>query len=103
MNAIAQQSLFAKINSLSPEQEAKVDGFVEFLSAGARRFAALDRLLAIGPALEAAGVAPMSEEDIRAEIDAARAERRARTAYATPAVQPEESTRSHGLSEESTP
>ena len=88
MNAIAQQSLFAKINSLSPEQEAKVDGFVEFLSAGARRFAALDRLPAFAPALEAAGVAPMSEEEIQAEIDAARAVRRARAAYVTPAVQP---------------
>jgi hypothetical protein len=80
MTAIAQQSLFTKINSLSPEQVAQVDGFVEFLSASSRRVAALDRLLVIAPALEAAGVAPMSEEEIQAEIDAARAERRARQA-----------------------
>ena len=80
MNAIAQQSLFSKIKALSPEQMAQVEGFVEFLSASARRYAALDRLLAIAPALEAAGVAPMSEDEIQAEIDAARAERRARQA-----------------------
>jgi hypothetical protein len=35
-------------------------------------------LLAIAPALEAAGVEPMTEEEINAEIKAARAERRAR-------------------------
>jgi hypothetical protein len=38
----------------------------------------MDRLLAIAPALEAAGVEPMSDEEINAEIKAARAERRAR-------------------------
>lgn len=80
MTAIAQQSLFAKIKALSPEQVAQVDGFVEFLSASSRRYAALDRLLAIAPALEAAGVVPMSEEEIQAEVDAARAARRARQA-----------------------
>ncbi len=80
MSSIAQQSLLAKINALSPEQVAQVDGFVEFLSANSRRFAALDRLLAIAPALEAAGIAPLSEEEVQAEIDAARAERRARQA-----------------------
>jgi hypothetical protein len=80
MTAITQQSLFAKIKALSPEQVAQVDGFVEFLSASARRHVALDRLLAIAPALEAAGVTPMSEDELQAEIDAARAERRARRA-----------------------
>lgn len=38
---------------------------------------ALDRLLAIAPALEAADVPPMSDEEIAAEVHAARAERRA--------------------------
>ncbi|WP_395346469.1 hypothetical protein [Variovorax sp. UC122_21] len=80
MTAITQQSLFAKIKALSPEQVAQVDGFVESLSASARRHVALDRLLAIAPALEAAGVTPMSEDELQAEIDAARAERRARRA-----------------------
>lgn len=80
MSSIAQQSLFAKIKALSPEQVAQVDGFVEFLLASSNRVAALDRLLAIAPALEAAGIAPLSEEEVQAEIDAARAERRPRQA-----------------------
>jgi hypothetical protein len=38
----------------------------------------MDRLFTVAPALEAAGVEPMSDEEINAEIKAARAERRAR-------------------------
>lgn len=38
---------------------------------------ALDRLLAIAPALEEAGIEPVSEGWVNAEIEAARAERRA--------------------------
>lgn len=78
MNAIAEQSLLSKIRTLSPQQVAEVEDFVEFLAAKARKRSALDRLLAIAPALEAAGGAPMSESDTAAEVDAARAERRAR-------------------------
>jgi hypothetical protein len=78
MNAIAEQALISKIKTLSPQQVAEVEDFVEFLAAKAARRAALDRLLAIAPALEAAGVEPMSEEEIAAEVKAARAERRAR-------------------------
>jgi hypothetical protein len=55
-----------------------VEDFVDFLTAKARKRAAIDRLLAIAPALEAAGVEPMSDEEINAEIKAARAERHAR-------------------------
>ena len=78
MNAIAEQALISKIKALSPQQVAEVEDFVEFLAAKAARRAALDRLLAIAPALEAAGVEPMSEEVIATEVKAARAERRAR-------------------------
>lgn len=78
MNAIAEEALISKIKTLSPQQVAEVEDFVEFLAAKAARRAALDRLLAIAPALEAAGVAPMSEEEIATEVKAARAERRAR-------------------------
>ena len=78
MNAIVEQALISKIRTLSPQQVAEVEDFVEFLAAKAARRAALDRLLAIAPALEAAGVAPMSEEEIATEVKAARAERRAR-------------------------
>ncbi len=77
MNAIIEQALISKIRTLSPQQVAEVEDFVEFLAAKAARRAALDRLLAIAPALEAAGVGPMSEEEIATEVKAARAERRA--------------------------
>jgi hypothetical protein len=78
MNATVEQALLSKIRSLSPQQVAEVENFVEFLSAKSKKNAALDRLLAIAPALEAAGQPPMSEDEIAAEIAAARAERRAR-------------------------
>jgi Protein of unknown function (DUF2281) len=75
MNATVEQALLSKIRSLSPQQVAEVEDFVEFLSAKSKKNAALDRLLAIAPALEAAGQAPMSEDEIAAEIAAARAGR----------------------------
>jgi hypothetical protein len=78
MNATVQQSLITKIKTLSPQQVAEVEDFVEFLAAKSKRRAAFDRLLAIAPALEAAGVQPMSEDEIAAEVKAARAQRRAR-------------------------
>lgn len=80
MNAIVEQALMRKLKSLSPQQLAEVQDFVEFLAAKAKRQAAWDRLLAVAPALEAAGVAPMTEDEIDAEIQAARAERRAKAA-----------------------
>jgi Protein of unknown function (DUF2281) len=78
MNAAVEQALLSKIRSLSPQQVAEVEDFVEFLSAKSKKNLALDRLLAIAPALEVAGQQPMSEDEIAAEIAAARAERRAR-------------------------
>jgi hypothetical protein len=73
-----EQALFDKLKALPPQQRAEVEDFVDFLTAKARKRAAMDRLLAIAPALETAGVEPMSDEEINAEIKAARAERRAR-------------------------
>jgi len=86
MDAVAEQTLLSKIKTLSPQQVAEVDDFVEFLSARARRKAALDRILAIAPALQAAGLPPMSEQEIEAEIQAARAQRRAGQPKAKPAA-----------------
>jgi hypothetical protein len=83
MNATVEQSLMSKIRTLSPQQVAEVEDFVEFLATKVRKRRALDRLLAIAPALEAAGAAPMSEDDIAAEVDAVRAERRVREAGST--------------------
>ena len=80
MNATVEQSLISKIRTLSPQQVAEVEDFVEFLAAKAKKRAALDRLLAMAPALEAAGTEPMSEDQIAAEVEAARVERRARQA-----------------------
>ena len=67
MNATVEQSLIAKIKVLSPQHVAEVEDFVEFLAAKSKRRAALDRLLSIVPALEAAGVEPMTEDEIAAE------------------------------------
>lgn len=78
MNSSLEQTLLSKIRALSPQQVAEVEDFLEFLAAKSRKSAAIDRLLAIAPALEAAGVPPMSEEEIADEIRAARTERRAR-------------------------
>ena len=78
MNAIVEQSLIAKIRALSPQEVTDVENFVEFLASKSKRRAAMERLLAIVPALEAAGVDPMSEEEVAAEVSAARTERRTR-------------------------
>ena len=78
MNATVEQVLISKLRSLSPQQVAEVEDFVEFQAAKSRKRTALDRLLAIAPALEAVGVAPMSEDEIAAEIKAARVELRSR-------------------------
>ena len=56
----------------------EVADFVDFLAAGQAKQAALNRLLTIAPALEAAGAKPMSMDEINVEVRAARAERRAR-------------------------
>jgi hypothetical protein len=76
------QALMEKIQALPPERLGEVEDFVDFLAAKTRRLAALDRLLAIAPALEAAGAPPITEEEIQAEVDAVRVERRARSSGA---------------------
>jgi hypothetical protein len=80
MNMTFEQNLISKLRTLSPQQVAEVEDFVEFLAAKSKKRAALDRLLSIAPALAAAGVEPLSEDEIDAEVQAARAERRARQA-----------------------
>ena len=78
MNATVEQNLISKIRTLSPQQVAEVEDFVEFLTTKAKKRAALDRLLAMVPALEASSAEPMSEDEIAAEVEAAREERRVR-------------------------
>jgi hypothetical protein len=82
--SMTDQVLLETLKSLPAQQRAEVEDFVEFLATKAKKRAAWDRLLAIAPALEAAGVEPMSEEEVAAEIKAARAERRARMQATVP-------------------
>ena len=72
------QALIEKIRALPEERLAEVEDFVDFLASKSRRLDALDRLLAIAPALEAAGAPPITEDEIDAEVRAVRAERRSR-------------------------
>ena len=78
MNAIVEQNLIEKIRALSPREVTEVESFVEFLASKSKKRAAMERLLVIVPALEAAGVEPMSEDQIAAEVSAASLERRIR-------------------------
>ncbi len=75
-------ALLDKIQSLPPERIAEIEDFVDFLAAKTRRLAAMDRLLTVAPALEAAGMPPMTEDEIQAEVDAVRAARRSRAGRA---------------------
>lgn len=73
---IQRTDLADRIAALPSAAQQEVGDFVEFLSDKVRKQAAWDRLLAIAPALEAAGQAAPDELEIAAEIAAARAERR---------------------------
>lgn len=76
MNAVVEQSLISKLSVLSPQQVAEVEDFVEFLAAKRRKQQALDRLLAVAPAIEtanaAAGLQGLTEAEIEAEVMAVR-------------------------------
>lgn len=78
MSAI-EPTLIEKPTKLPPQKLAEVEDFVDFIARKEARRAAFDRLLAVAPALEAAGVTPMTEEEVAAEIKAARAQRRSQT------------------------
>lgn len=76
------QALIEKIKALPDERVAEIEDFVDFLAGKSRRLGALDRLLAIAPALEAAGAPPLTEEEIASEVKAVREARRSRSAGA---------------------
>lgn len=82
MNAEAVEALIEKLKSLPPAQRAEVEDFVDFLRARKERArdAASRRLGEAFAKLDALNLPPLSEEDVEAEIDAARAERSARNA-----------------------
>ena len=58
-----EQVIVEKLRQLPQQQLAEVEDFVDFLVSRAHKSAALDRLLAIAPALAAAGVEPMIISD----------------------------------------
>jgi hypothetical protein len=82
MNAQAVEALVEKLKSLLPEQRAEVEDFVDFLRArkGRARDAAAQRLGEAFKKLDALNQSPPTAAEVEAEIDAARAERRARHA-----------------------
>jgi hypothetical protein len=81
-------ALIEMIQALPPERIAEVEDFVAFLTAREQdrarqvRLAAMDRFLAVAPALEAAGAPDVTEDEIMAEVRAVRADQRARRAGA---------------------
>ena len=79
MNAQAVEALIEKLKSLPPEQRAEVEDFVDFLKARKERArdAAAQRLGEAFAKLDALNATPLTPEEVQAEIDAARAERRA--------------------------
>jgi hypothetical protein len=82
MNAEAAEALIEKLKSLAPEQRAEVEDFIDFLKARKERVrdAAARRLGEAFAKLDALNLPPLSPEEVEAEIDAARSERRARNA-----------------------
>ena len=80
MNAQVDALLIEKLKALAPEQRAEVEDFVDFLKARRERTRddAARRLGDAFARLDALNEPPMSPEEVQAEIDAARAERRAR-------------------------
>ena len=82
MNAQAVEALVEKLKSLPPEQRAEVEDFVDFLRARKERArdAADQRLGGAFKKLDALNQSPPPAKEVEAEIDAARAERRARHA-----------------------
>ena len=75
MSAI-EPALIEKLKKLPPQRLAEVADFVEFLAAREERSAAAERLTEAVAKLDALNLPPLSEEEIDAEIQAARRERR---------------------------
>jgi hypothetical protein len=80
MSAIVEQALIEKLQKLPPQRQAEVRDFVEFLAAREERSAAGARLGESLAKLDALSLPPLSDEEIEAEIQAARQDRTARRA-----------------------
>ena len=78
MNVRVDEALIEKLSSLPPQQRAEVEDFIDFLKARQERVRS-DAARRLGEAfakLDALSQPALSAEEIQAEIDAARAERR---------------------------
>jgi hypothetical protein len=82
MNVRVDEALIEKLQSLPLQQRAEVEDFIDFLKARQERVRneAARRLGEAFAKLDALSQPPLSAEDVQAEIDAARAERRSRNA-----------------------
>lgn len=82
MNAQAVDALMEKLRSLPPKQREEVEDFVDFLKARKEdaRDDAAKRLAEAFVKLDALNLPPLRAEEVQAEIDSVRAERRARHA-----------------------
>ena len=75
--SVNDQVLIEKVRTLPPQQRAEVEDFVDFLKNRQERDRT-EAAMRLGEAfkkLDALNLPPMSEEEVQAEIDAARAER----------------------------
>ena len=79
MSAPAKETLLEKLKALPPARLVEVEDFVDFLRAREERARdeAAERLGVAFEKLDALNGAPLTSEEVQAEIDAARAERRA--------------------------
>lgn len=79
MNTQAENTLIEKLRTLSPVRLAEVEDFVDFLRGREERLRdeAARRLGEAFEKLDALDAPAMTSEEVQAEIDAARAERRA--------------------------
>ncbi len=78
MDAQAEKVLLQKLRALPPERRAEVEDFVDFLEAREERIRndAARRLGEAFEKLDALNLPPLAPEEVQAEIEAARAERR---------------------------
>lgn len=78
--AAIEPTLIQKLQKLPPQRLAEVADFVEFLAAREERAAAGMRLGEALAKLDALNLPPLSDEEVAAEIEAARQERAGRRA-----------------------
>ncbi len=76
--AAVEPALIRKLEKLTAQRLAEVENFVEFLAAREARAEAGERLGESLAKLDALSLPPLSDEEIAAEIQAAREERAAR-------------------------